>query len=107
MGLALTIYSSINSFFAMLCLEYKIYQESKKDDSKDLYFILLIIFKIMEKCNLQIIDIFAYCSKNFIPIRSRAIILLHLESMKNSLDIVGEETELYKNIKKRFNKLTK
>ena len=107
MGIALTIYSSINSFFAMICLEYKIYQESKKDDSKDLYFILLIIFKIMKKWILQIIDIFTYYSKNFIPIRSRTIILIHLKSMKNSLDIVGEETELYKNIKKRFNKLTK
>ena len=48
MGLALSIYSSIN-FVAMLWLECKIYQENKKDKPNDLYFILLIIFKIMEK----------------------------------------------------------
>ena len=48
MGLVLTIYSSIN-FVAMLWLEFKIYQESKKDKPNDLYFILLIIFKIIEK----------------------------------------------------------
>jgi hypothetical protein len=101
MGLVLTIYSSIN-FVAMLWLECKIYQESKNDKPTDLYFILLIIFKILEKYNLQIIDIFTCFS-----IRARSIILLHLESLESSLSTIGENTELYRNIKKRFKRLTK
>ena len=100
MGFGLTIYSSIN-FYIMLWLECKIYQESKKGEPNDLYFILLIIFKIMEKYNLQIFDIFT-C----LEIRSRAIIILHLKSLEKSLNIIGEGTELYFNIKRRFKKLT-
>ena len=101
MGFVLTIYSSIN-FVAVLLLECKIYQESKNDKPTDLYFILLLIFKILEKYNLQIIDIFTCFS-----IRAGSIILLHLESLESSLKTIGENTELCRNIKKRFKKLTK
>lgn len=97
LGLSLTIYSSIN-FFILLWLEYKIYQETKKDDSMDLHFAVLTILKIMEKYNFQILDILTCLS-----IRARCIILLHLESLENSLSIIGKDTELYRNIKKRFN----
>ena len=88
----------------MLWLKCKIYQESKKPEPSDLYFILLIVCKIMEKYNLQILDIFTGFA-----IRSRAIsaiIILHLESLEKSLDNIGEGTELYSNIKGRFNRLT-
>ena len=97
MGLAQTIYSSIN-FFLLLWLQYKIYQKSKKDDSKDLYFILLIIIKIMEKYNIQIFDIFTCCS-----IKTHKINILYLESLENSLNRIGEETELYRKVNRRFN----
>jgi len=97
---ALTIYSSI-TFYFMLWLEFKIYQESKKSESSDSYFILLIVCKIMEKYNFQIFDIFTGFA-----IRARAIIILHLESLEKSLDNIGEGTELYSNIKGRFNRLT-
>ena len=99
LGLSLTIYSSIN-FLILLWLEYKIYQEIKKDDSMDLHFAILIILKIMEKYNFQILDFLTYFS-----IRARCIILLHLESLENSLNIIGEETEFCMKIKKRFNNI--
>jgi hypothetical protein len=51
---------------------------------------------------LQIIDIFTCCS-----IRASARSLLNLESLESSLKRIGEETGLYRNIKKRFKKLTK
>ena len=55
----------------------------------------------MEKYNFQIFDIFTG-----FEIRARAIIILHLESLEKSLDNIGEGTELYSNIKGRFNRLT-
>ena len=73
----------------------------QKGEPNDLYFILLIVCKIMEKYNLQIFDIFT----GFL-IRTSAIIILNLESLENSLNSIGEEIELYLNIKSRFNKLT-
>ena len=50
----------------------------------------------MEKYKLQKFDIFTCFS-----LGSHAIIILHLESWENSLDRIGEEMELYINIKKR------
>ena len=55
----------------------------------------------MEKYNFSILDIFTCFA-----IRPRAIIILHLESLESSLESIGEETELYLNIKRRFKKLT-
>ena len=89
-------------FLVSIFLDCLIYERTKKDNSVDRVFYLLIIFRILDKYNISLLDIIPCFT-----LGAESLIMLPLRAYESALNKLenNDKVQLILNFKKRLNKL--